>query len=47
MKNRLLAGALIGAVTLVATVASTALAAPAKRADTRLSLVAYSTPREA
>jgi sulfate/thiosulfate transport system substrate-binding protein len=46
MRNRLLALALIAAVALTAA-ASTALARPERNADTRLALVAYSTPREA
>jgi sulfate/thiosulfate-binding protein len=47
MRSRLIAIALITAVGVAALLASSALARPAKRADARLSLVAYSTPREA
>jgi sulfate transport system substrate-binding protein len=46
MRTRLLALALVAAVALAAA-ASTALARTERKTDTRLSLVAYSTPREA
>jgi sulfate/thiosulfate-binding protein len=47
MRHRLIALSLIAATTVAAVLASTALAAPSRSADTRLNLVAYSTPREA
>jgi sulfate/thiosulfate transport system substrate-binding protein len=47
MWNRSIAVVLAVAAALAAVAASGALANPAKQADTRLSLVAYSTPREA
>ena len=47
MRNRLIALTLLAATTVAAVLASTAPAAPSRSADTRLNLVAYSTPREA
>ena len=47
MRNRLIAVALVTFVAAAAVLASGAFAFPAKRTDTRLSLVGYAVPREA